>query len=158
MLSSGKLLGVLAFGQSTGVQAGDQNGWWHRSHYAERVLQARAYGHTLNETAGMLPDFKSRGYSVINLDWPVMSGPVDLYGGFGPKDYYHVEPLIGTDEDWLNFVKVAHSLDLKVVSWFNPSYFWTGATAFKTAEAHIVEYGVHSDSLPMDSPDRKSVV
>lgn len=150
MPSFGKYVGVGVFGQAPEVQGG----WWHNTHYAERVFQARAYHHSLDATAAMLPDIKALGYSVVNLDWPVMAGPVNLYGGFGPKDYYHVEPLIGTDDDWVKFVEAAHALDMKVVSWFNPSYFWTGATAFKIAEIHVAAYGINGSYLPLDSPAR----
>jgi glycosidase len=53
--------------------------------------------------------------------------------GYGAKDFYNVDPLLGTDEDWAALVDAAHALDLKIIADFNPSYFWTGAPAFQQA-------------------------
>lgn len=66
----------------------------------------------------------------------------------------NVDPELGTTEDWLAFVADAHSRGMKVVSDFNPSYFWTGAPAFKQATADIKEYGVNGPNLPAASPAR----
>ncbi len=65
---------------------------------------------------------------MVNLDWPVEASPDSLYEGglnpssgfntnpntntkycsnlttdlgFGAKDYFKVDPLLGTDEDWV---------------------------------------------------------
>lgn len=50
---------------------------------------------TLVEIRGLLSDFQDQGFSVINIDWPVASGPDSLYEGFGASDYYSVDPLLG---------------------------------------------------------------
>jgi len=131
--------------------------WWQDSHLAERVLNARAYHHSLKDVESMLPTLKAQGYGVINLDWPVEAGPVVLYGGFAAKDYLNVEPAIGTQQDWLDLVTATHALDMKIISWFNPSYLWTGADIFKKAEADAKQYFTHNvdySALPADSPAR----
>ena len=92
------------------------------------------------------------GYSVLNIDWPVESGPYSLYEGFGAKDFMSLDPLLGTDADWDAFVGEAHERGMMVVSDFNPSYFWTGAPAFKKACAVVRSFGLHS--LPVDSTAR----
>merc|ERR1712136_534106 len=39
---------------------------------------------------------------------------------------------------------------MKVMTWLNPSYFWTGSASFKAAEADVAQYGL--DNLPDTSP------
>lgn len=105
--------------------------WWLTTHFAERAFMPRHFScnekHvnddtcTLNDLKNMLPAVKKQGYSVVNVDWPIESGPDPLYEGFGVKDFYNVDPLLGTEEDWKAFVDAAHALDLKVIADFNPS-------------------------------------
>lgn len=132
---------------------GIRGGWWSEgNNFAERILNARAYNHTFNYTRALLPNLTSSGYSVLNLDWPVKAGPVSLFGGFGAQDYYKVDPNLGSEQDWLDLVDAAHAHGMKVISWFNPSYIWTGSQSFKKAEEDVKRYGIHS--LPTDSPAR----
>ena len=80
-----------------------------------------------------------------------------LYGGFGAKDYMRVEPSIGGEAAWRSFTAAAHKLDLKVISWFNPSYLWTEAPAFVSAQADARKYFVEKvdyDLLPPTSTAR----
>jgi glycosidase len=131
--------------------------WWRDTHLAERILNARAYNQSLARAELMLPELKANGYSVINLDWPVESGPVVLYGGFGARDYMQVEPSIGGEAAWRSFTAAAHRLDMKVISWFNPSYMWTEAPAFVSAQADARRYfkgEVDYDVLPANSTAR----
>ena len=60
---------------------------------------------------------------------------------------------LGTEDDWTSFVAAANRNGLKVVVDFNPSYFWTGALAFKQAVADVKLYGV-GEALPASSPAR----
>ena len=140
--------------------------WWLGSHFAERSLMLRHYSCdperqntrgvcTFREAQAMLPTLQEEGYSVINIDWPVSASPDSLYEGFGAADYYKVDPLLGTVEDWHAFAAAAHGHGMKIVADFNPSYFWTGAPAFKRAVADvrrpvITPCAVASALVPMD--------
>ena len=136
----------------TFVVVADSPSWWlTTNHYAERSFMPRHYSCdpatpnatcTLRQLQAMLPDVQAQGYSVVNVDWPVESGPDSLYEGYGAKDFRKVDPALGTTEDWLAFVSVAHGLGLRVIADFNPSYFWTGAPAFKQAVHDVKKYGV----------------
>lgn len=42
---------------------------------------------TLQELTALLPSFQAAGYSVINIDWPVHSGPDTLFMGFGISNF-----------------------------------------------------------------------
>jgi hypothetical protein len=108
-----------------------------------------------------LDETQAQGYSVINIDWPVDASPNSLYEGFGARDYWSVDPQLGTAADWLAFVDDAHRRGLRVVADFNPSYFWTGAPAFKQALEDVAAYGIPRTSvfagaqaMPADSPAR----
>lgn len=136
-----------------GAEAFELEKWWEEGHWTERVVNAKAFGETFEQVQAVLPDFKEAGYAVLNFDWPVKAGPAALYGGFGASDYLAVDPALGTEAEWKSLVAAAHKLDMKVVSWFNPSYFWTGSAQFKQAEKDVAKYGVGS-SLPSDSPAR----
>ena len=100
----------------------------------------------------MLPGFAALGYSVINIDWPVEAGPDSLYEGFGAKNFSAVDPLLGSDADWNALVHAARTHHIKLVADFNPSYFWTGAPAFRQAIADVRRHGL--DALPAHSTAR----
>ena len=92
---------------------------------------------TLRDAQAMLPGLRADGYSVVYIVWPVSASPDSLFEGFGAFDYMAVDPKLGTDADWDDFVAAAHALDMVVVADFNPSYFWTAAPAFKRAVADV---------------------
>ena len=100
----------------------------------------------------MIPKLLDDGYNVINIDWPVDASPDTLFMGFGINKPYNVDPQLGTDADWAEFVGEAHTNGMKVIADFNPSYWWTGAPLFKQAEQDIRNFGLNN--LPRDSPAR----
>lgn len=135
--------------------------WWLTTNFAERSFMPRHWSCnistpnktcTLRELTAMLPSVQEQGYTVVNIDWPVEASPDSLYEGFGAKDYWNVDPALGTDDDWTAFVADAHARGLRVVADFNPSYFWTGAPSFQQAVKDVAQYGL--DRLPVDSPAR----
>jgi glycosidase len=132
--------------------------WWHHL-TNERALDAVRYGFTLQDVQNNLDSYQAQGYQVINLDWPISAGPVSLFGGFSASDYYHTDPRLaapGTnaDTDWSNFVTAVHKHGMAVISWFNPSYIWTGSPLFKQAEADVQTYGPVRANQPATSPAR----
>ena len=94
--------------------------WWTTTHYAERAFMPRHYSCdpvrpnstcTLSQLRALLrTEVKEQGYTVVNVDWPVESGPNSLYEGFGVKNYRNVDPLLGTVKEWHEFIDAAHDL------------------------------------------------
>ncbi|HST39190.1 MAG TPA: hypothetical protein VLK58_06765, partial [Conexibacter sp.] len=114
--------------------------WWQQL-TGEKTINARFYGLTLDEVRDDLDQIAADGYKILNLDWPVKAGPTSIYNGLSASDYYSVEPSIGTDQDWLDFLAAAHARGIAVTTWFNIAYFWTGSALFKQAEADVRRYG-----------------
>ena len=60
--------------------------WWLTTHFAERAFMPRHFSCsgslnstcTFSEIKDMLPEVQAQGYSVINVDWPIESGPDPL--------------------------------------------------------------------------------
>ena len=136
--------------------------WWLTTNFVERSLMPRRFRcseHspppgicTLRDLKALLPTLQASGYSVVNIDWPVWSGPDSLYEGFGIYNATAVDPLLGTDGDWKAFTDDAHKRGMRIVADFNPSYFYTGAPAFQQAVRDVAAHGV--DALPAESPAR----
>jgi len=132
--------------------------WWLTSHFAERSLMPRRYKCAasatchLTELTALLPSLQHSGYTVVNIDWPVHAGPDALYEGFGIYNATAVDPLLGTDDEWAAFADEVHRRGMRLVSDFNPSYFWTGAPAWVQAVADVKAHGLHG--LPASSPAR----
>ena len=59
---------------------------------------------------------------------------------------------IGTVAEWHALLDRAHKRGLKVMTWFNPSYFHTGSSFFKQAERDVKTHGL--SALPAASPAR----
>ena len=89
---------------------------------------------------------------MVNIDWPVWSGPDLLYEGFSIYEPMRVDPLLGTDADWSTFVDAAHARGMRVVCDFNPSYFSVNAPAFLRAVDDVRSHGI--GSLPVGSTAR----
>ena len=70
--------------------------------------------------------------------------PFNLWCGLGMSDPVAVNHRIGSEADWTSVVDKAHSLNMKVMTWLNPSYFWTGSASFKASEADVAQYGLDS--------------
>ena len=147
--------------------------WWLTTHFAERTFMPRHFScsgdglvgsnsstHeddasktcTLVDLKAMLPAVAAQGYNVVNIDWPVESGPDALYEGFGAKNFTNVDPLLGTVAEWDAFASAARGLGMKLVADFNPSYMWTGSPSFRAALADVKANG--PNTLPADSPAR----
>jgi hypothetical protein len=144
--------------------------WWLTTNFAERAIMPRHYSCTssgkktctLPDIQVLLDGFEHQGFNVINIDWPVDSGPDSLYEGFGARDYFGLDPLLGSNPhdnatvlaEWKALVSDIHSRGMRVVSDFNPSYFWSGAPAFKQALADVHQYGPVRANQPPGSPAR----
>lgn len=128
------------------------NNWW-RHVTGERRLKPIFNGFTLEQAQAQLDTYKQHGYRVINLDWPVVSGPNSFNDGFTAEDFYHVDPRLTdstatADQAWSNFLDAAHSKGLAVDSWFNIGFAPPDADYFRQAEQEVAAgntTGPHSD-------------
>ena len=69
-------------------------------------------GGTLNDVLNKLDYIKSLGFNGIYLNPIFKAGE---YHKYDTIDYFKVDPLLGSDEDLINLVNKAHSLNIKVV-------------------------------------------
>jgi hypothetical protein len=81
------------------------------------------------------------------------SGADPLWCGLAISDPTNVNSVFGSIEEFDRFVATAHAKGMRVMSWFNPSYWWTGSADVKLAEQHLKDAG-SVDNLPVDSPAR----
>ncbi len=150
------LVGAVAAAGPAAANVDESQPWWQHS-LTERTLNAVNNGQTLQDVQNNLDLYKAQGYQVINLDWPVSAGPTFIYNGFSASDYMHVDPRLAVgstdpDTDWTTFVAAAHQRGLKVTTWFNPSYVWTGSAMFKAAEAEVRLHGPNYSDQSAGNP------
>jgi hypothetical protein len=75
----------------------------------------------------------------------------DLWCGLAGSNFTRPDPTsIGTKVQWLAIVSKAKALGIKLVTWINPSYIWTGSPIFKQAEIDMKQHGLQH--LPRSSP------
>jgi hypothetical protein len=76
---------TLLYGEYAG--AGGAAPWWLTTHFAERSFMPRHFSCstespeetcTFKGIKDMLPEVQAQGYSVVNVDWPIESGPDPL--------------------------------------------------------------------------------
>ena len=67
----------------------------------------------LNGIISKLPYLKSLGIGIIWLS-PIYDSPMHD-NGYDIRDYYKINPLFGTMEDFDNLIKKANELDIKIV-------------------------------------------
>ena len=131
---------------------GVTNWWQHLS--GEKTLSIRSENLSLDYVTSQLPTYQANGYSIINVTWPVKGGPIEIFNGFAASDFMEVDPRVGTSQDWTELLTAAHARGMAVITWFNPSYFWTGSPLFKQAEADVKIYGPVRSNQPANSPAR----
>ena len=51
----------------------------------------------------------------------------ELWCGLALSDHMKVNPMIGSDKDFKELAKYVHDKDMKLMSWLNPSYFYTAS-------------------------------
>lgn len=76
------------------------------------------------------------------------------YCGLAGKDHFKVNPMIGSESMLRQLVQFAHNLDVRVISWFNPSYIYTGSELFIEAEKDMGDVGGQYHLLSADSKAR----
>eukprot|EP00450_Noctiluca_scintillans_P040459 CAMPEP_0194479742 /NCGR_PEP_ID=MMETSP0253-20130528/2766_1 /TAXON_ID=2966 /ORGANISM="Noctiluca scintillans" /LENGTH=688 /DNA_ID=CAMNT_0039319017 /DNA_START=65 /DNA_END=2131 /DNA_ORIENTATION=- len=135
------------------VLAGAADPWWFHS-ASFRTVSPWCSNLTTADLLNLVDELSSNGVKVLSIVAAYDSGydydPFNLWCGLGMSDPVAVNQRIGSEADWTSIVDKAHSLNMKVMTWLNPSYFWTGSASFKAAEADVAQYGL--DSLPDTSP------
>jgi len=150
--------------------------WWQRGGWNGRTVNffskapdpATQSAEDLKTYADQL---KREGSSVLTIQAVYDSGlkkgsdesgqpykPGDLWGGLAINDLGAAALPLG-DAGVSDLVSHVHAADMKIMTWFNPSYVWTGSDVFKAAEADMhacrdAAEGALSDCLPEESPAR----
>jgi hypothetical protein len=129
--------------------------WWHRAAAFQTIA---IHGKTLEELYSYLDTLDSYGTKVIGLNVCYFNGPVAMWGGLAMNDPFKVNEVFGSEAEFDRFVNKAHSKGMKVISWMNPSYWWTGSKYVKQAERDMRAVkesgGDWKTDLPADSPAR----
>eukprot|EP00931_Biecheleriopsis_adriatica_P069268 TRINITY_DN43130_c0_g1_i1.p1 TRINITY_DN43130_c0_g1~~TRINITY_DN43130_c0_g1_i1.p1 ORF type:complete len:719 (+),score=127.41 TRINITY_DN43130_c0_g1_i1:155-2158(+) len=127
-----------------------------------RTISPRCAGLNNSELMHFVEDLHTSGVKAIAVNaaydsgsgYPLSgpSGPLCLWCGLALNDFMEVSPDIGTREDWMRLADSVHAKGMALVTWMNPSYFWTGSKHFKQAERDIQTYSL--EGLPPESPAR----
>ena len=119
--------------------------WWLTTGSIVRLVPAREKN-TIKDYIAMLPKLAADGFKVIDLYAPYHGGVE--YGGLDPIDFYSVRSGIGSFEDIRAFIKAAHALDMKVISFLNLGYSAVNHPDFIKACADVKK-GVQSRERDM---------
>lgn len=104
--------------QQVSVSNNVDDKWWLTASPIVRIQLVRDQ-RTVKDYTNELPKLAQAGIKIIDLYAPYHGGV--QYGGLDPIDYF--SPRSGsTFEDIRNFIKTAHSLGMKVVSFINLGY------------------------------------
>mmetsp|Transcript_100798 Transcript_100798/g.284269 ORF Transcript_100798/g.284269 Transcript_100798/m.284269 type:complete len:720 (-) Transcript_100798:208-2367(-) len=133
--------------------------WWLRA-AAMQTISPSCFRMRFSDLYEYLDKLDSNGAKVITLNaaydhgsgyyMEPPSGERNLWCGLAMSDPWGLNSVFGSVEEFDRFVAVAHRRGMKVMSWLNPSYWWTGSPYFKQAEADIRQYGLQG--LPDESP------
>ena len=134
---------------------GTDPNWWHRGGQRMRTISPKCDSLGPADLIPLIERLAQAGERVVALNAVYDSGTgydaSSLWCGLAGSNYTRPDPAsIGTTDQWLALVSKAHSLGLKMVAWFNPSYIWTGSPVFKMAEKDVKRYGLKA--LPPASP------
>lgn len=129
--------------------------WWHQA-AAMRTVSPLCNSMTFSDLLASVDDVHASGTTVFAINSAYDSGfgydGAGLWCGLAISDLMNVSKAIGSQEAWDQLEQTIHSKDMSLVTWMNPSYFWTGSSYFKIAEQDIKKYGVNSPNIPATSP------
>lgn len=145
---------ILRLAATVAVASGAE--WWKETTAAFRTVSLACNGMDLQDAKTLVDGLHASGVSAFSMNAAYDAGSgydqSQLWCGLAASDLKTANPLIGTNDDLKGFVAYVHSKNMKIVSWMNPSYFWTGSQHVKTAESDVKQYGI--DALPAQSPAR----
>ena len=83
------------------------------------------YGHELSvnpeEFAKQIDEIKAQGFQAIEIFAPAEG--LQAYNGLDTKNFYQIDPELGTMDDFRRLVRIAHSKGIAVVAFINLGYF-----------------------------------
>ena len=77
-----------------------------------------------------------------------------LWYGLALSDITQPNQYLSTDDNVQKLADLLHSQDMKLMSWINPSYMWTGASYFKQAEQDLITANSNLNAIDPESPAR----
>jgi glycosidase len=135
--------------------------WWLRA-AAMQTISPSCYSMTLSDLYNYLDTLKENGVYTLTLNAVYdhgsgynekePSGEHSLWCGLAISDPLNVNSVFGSEAEFDKFVKTAHDKGMKVMSWFNPSYWWTGSPHIKKAEQDLKRHG-NPDNVKSSDPD-----
>lgn len=128
--------------------------WWQHA-AGMRSISPLCNNMNFSELLASVDDVHASGTTIFSVNAAYDSGFGYDYGGLwcglAISDLMGVNNAIGSQAAWNELEQKVHSKNMSLVTWMNPSYFWTGSSAFKSAEQDIKKYGVNSSEIPTTS-------
>eukprot|EP01062_Namystynia_karyoxenos_P018523 TRINITY_DN1690_c0_g1_i4.p1 TRINITY_DN1690_c0_g1~~TRINITY_DN1690_c0_g1_i4.p1 ORF type:complete len:715 (+),score=176.23 TRINITY_DN1690_c0_g1_i4:84-2147(+) len=130
--------------------------WWQRP-LMTRTVSPQCDSMTLSAVLNTFDDMKKAGVRAVTLNSVYDSGamhydPGNLWCGLGISNLTAANPALGGEDGLQQIAEKARETGVALVTWLNPSYFWTGSPYFKQAERDVKKYGTARADLPPDSP------
>ena len=107
---------------------------WRTVSVIQAAGDAMSYHKSLNlaELKKMVDKMHKDGVTAFGLNSAYDSGgqhynPEALWNGLAMSDPMKVNPLIGSDKDFKSLADYVHGKGMKLMTWWNPSYIWTGS-------------------------------
>lgn len=76
----------------------------------------------------------------------------NLWCGLALSDPLALSPVIGTMDNWNTFRQAAWDCDMRIMSWLNPSYWWTGSGYYQQAVNDLIDAQGDISAADDDSP------
>ena len=76
----------------------------------------------------------------------------NLWCGLALSDPLALSPVIGTMDNWNTFRQAAWDCDMRIMSWLNPSYWWTGSGYYQQAVNDLIDAQGDIFAVDDDSP------
>jgi len=143
------------FAGFAGISMIDASQWWEMPG-GFRTVSPACDGMNAQDLTSLADELHASGATALTVNSAYDAGSgynsSNLWCGLAMSDLQSVNPLIGTTTDWHNLVAHVHSNGMKIMTWLNPSYVWTGSKHFVQAEKDVKKYGINN--LPTNSPAR----
>jgi len=126
----------------------DQTAKWWTKTGGMRTVSPSCFSLGIDRLMQLVDTYADQGVKVFSINAVYDSGSdaskdpydtYDLWCGLAAGDLSLPNKAIGTIADIQRLADHVHSRDMKFVSWYNPSYFWTGSILFQQAEREVAE-------------------
>ncbi|MBQ4278556.1 MAG: discoidin domain-containing protein [Rikenellaceae bacterium] len=115
----------------TGTGSPVQTRWWADQSGMCRYY-CKIYRNTIREMIDDLDDLQAQGFKMIELS-SVYEGKPEIWGGLGGTNNYAIDPMLGTMDEFEEFLDEAHKRDIKIVFFGNVGYCLDEAPFFRKA-------------------------